>query len=352
MKVLLVHPGASWSIADLHRGLRAALERARVEVIDYAMDGRIAHSGEFLTHAWKASQKKGKIYEKPGPPDFIYHASMGILERALRHYVDWVLIVSGMYVHLQTFGLLRRAGLRTAVVLTESPYADEHELAIASAADVVWTNERTSVGLFEQACHEVYYYQHAYDPAIHQPRDEHDPEVASHDVVFVGTGFEERCDLLNAVNWDGIDLGLYGSWDLLGSRSKLRKHLHNHVVPNEVTAKLYRQAKIGLNLHRTSIGFGRRVEHAEGAESMNPRCYELAATGTFFATDARAEVNEVFGDAVPTFRTARELEDSIRWWLARDDERRAVAASLPGLVASHTFDNRVENILAVLTHYK
>ena len=352
MKVLLVHPGASWSIADMHRGIRKALERQHIEIVDYAMDGRLAHSSEFLTHVWKVGQKQGQHTEPPQAPDFVYHASLGIIERALRHYVDWVFIISGMYVHGEVLGLLRRAGLRTAVILSESPYADEHEKVIAAAADIVFTNERTSLGTFAGLCHEVHYFQHAHDPEVHRPTVDYEPNIASHDVVFVGTGFIERVNLLRGVNWDGIDLGLYGAWDLLGSRNRLRKHVCGGVTPNEVTAQLYRQAKIGLNLHRTSIGYGRKVEHVKGAESMNPRCYELAATGTFFISDGRAEVREVFGDAVPTFDTPQQLEELIRYWLAHDEERRLVAASLPELVRSHTFDNRVETILDVLAHFQ
>ena len=351
-KVLLVHPGASWSIADLHRGVRKALERQNIEIVDYAMDGRIAHSTEFLRHVWKVGQQQGKRQDPPGPADYIYHASLGIIERALRHYVDWVLIISGMYVHGDVLGLLRRAGLRTAVILTETPYANDYEHVIASAADVVWTNERSGIQEFAGLCHEIHYYQHAYDPEVHKPSIDIEPNIASHDVVFVGTGFVERVNLLRAVDWDGIDLGLYGAWELLGSRNRLRRYVCGGVTPNEITAQLYRQAKIGLNLHRTSIGFGRDVKHISGAESMNPRCYELAATGTFFITDARAEVGEVFGDAVPTFDTPQQLEELIRYWLAHDEERRLVAASLPGLVSSHTFDNRVEQILDVLAHFR
>ena len=44
-----------------------------------------------------------------------------------------------------------------------------------------------------------------------------------------------------------------------------------------------RRAAVGLNLFRTSMGFeGER--HIYGAESLGPRAYELAATGTFFAS--------------------------------------------------------------------
>lgn len=354
MRLLLVHPGADYSISDVWRGIKNAMQRQGVEIVDYAMSGRLERSAQWLKQAYKTAKKHhpDAAITEPTMGDGFYHASVGAIERALRHQVDWVFIISGMYFHAEAMALLRRAGLSVAVLLTETPYEDAAETVIAQIADVVWTNERTGIQTFEPYCHEVGYYQHAYDPEFHRPGLEAGPDVPEYDVVFVGSGFEERCDLLEAVDWTGINLGLYGAWSLLPKRSKLKKYVKGGTVPNTFTAALYSKAKIGLNIHRTSLGWGRGTAHIERAESMNPRCYELAACGTFFTTDARAEVQEVFGDAVPTFRDAPELQEIIRHYLAHEDERRRLAAQLPGLVAPHTFDERVAHILGTLESYR
>jgi spore maturation protein CgeB len=343
VKVLLVHPGATWAVHDVWRGFYEALSRREdVEVVQYALDGRIGFAGSWLHLLHRRNKANGM--PKPTQADILYLAAQGILERALRFDVDWVLVVAGTYIMPDTYDLMRKAGLKVAVVLTESPYDMRQEVEVAKRVSVVFTNERTAVPAFGAHCR-AYYYQHAHDPARHRPAE---ADVAAHDVVFVGTGWEERCELLGAMDWTGIDLGLYGSWGLLGSRHPLRRHLCGGVIGNDVTAALYGRAKIGLNLHRTALGWGRGVEHVSGAESMNPRCYELAACGRFFITDHRAEVGEVFGDVVPTFETPLEAEALIRHYLARDSEREAVAAQLPGLVAYHTFDARVNDVIAVL----
>ena len=353
LRVLLVHPGAEWSISDVWRGVNNAMRRAGVEVVNYAMAGRLQRSQKWLKDTYKQARKNhpDEAIVEPTMGDGFYHASVGALERALRFQADWVFIISGMYFHPEAMVLLKRAGLNVAVLLTETPYEDAAESAIAQIADVIWTNERTGLATFEPLCHETYYYQHAYDPEFPYPA-EPDPSVPEYDVVFVGSGFEERCDLLEAVDWTGINLGLYGAWNLLPKRSKLKKYLRGSTVPNTYTAALYNRAKIGLNIHRTSLGYGRGTAHIEHAESMNPRCYELAACGTFFTTDARAEVGEVFGSAVPTFSDAQELTEIIRHYLAHEDERRRLAAQLPGLVAPHTFDDRVAHMLGTLESYK
>lgn len=345
MRLLCVHPGASWATADLFTGLYPALKRHGVETVEYALDGRIAFAGSWLSALYRRNKAGGM--PKPTMADTLYLAEQGILERAFRFGVDWVLVIAGTYVLPDVYDLMRRAGLRVAVLLTESPYDMANEIEIAKRVNLVFTNERTAVPIFAEHC-PAYYYQHAIDPAKHDPAGDDDDTVATHDVVFVGTGWPERIELLSAIDWTGIDLGLYGMWSMLGSRHRLRRHLRGNIVPNETTAALYRRAKIGLNLHRASVDFTRDSARIAGAESMNPRCYELAACGRFFITDARPEVAEVFGDAVPTFETPEELERLIRHYLAHDAERERIAARLPGMVAGHNFYERARQIVSVL----
>ena len=278
-----------------------------------------------------------------------------MLERALRHQVDWVIIVSGMYLHPDWIILLRRAHVKTALLLTESPYDDAKQAKIVPFVDVVFTNERTSVPTFRALNDRVYYLPHAYDPSVHfnqltSPRDE-GGGVPSHDVVFVGTGFYERIELLRKIDWTGINFGLYGNWDWLGSRNKLRKYLRGGVQPNPITAALYRNAKIGLNLYRESEGFGKDAPRISHAESLSPRSYELAACGVFTLSSYREESREIFGDAIPMYRSPKELEELIREYLANESARIALASTLPGTVGTHTYANRAEVVTDALTAF-
>ena len=341
MKILLLHPGASFSTADVFNGIDRELRAQGHTVVEYALSDRLTMAGSWLHWSWEHSTK---VAERPTPADTMYLASIGALERALRHGVDIVLSVSSMFFHPDALLLMKRAHLKLGVLFTESPYDDEWQLKMAPHLNICWTNERASLPKFREVQPNSYYWQQAYDD-YHNVGEAVDEAVASHDVVFVGTGFIERIDMLRGVDWSGIDLGLYGSWDLLGSRNRLRRWLKGGVIDNRLTAALYRQAKIGLNLHRTSVGFGRDALHIEHAESINPRCYELAACGRFFVSDYRAELDEIFGSIVPTFRTAKELEQLVRHYLQRDAEREDIASQLPGLVAKHTFKNRVAEMV-------
>jgi len=344
MRLLVVHPGASWATADVHRGVIAALERQGVEVIQFALDKRIQASAGYLNWCWKHG---GKSVVKPTGADAIYLAASGVLERALRFQVDWVLSISSMYLRPEILLLARRAGLKTAVLFTESPYDDEWQLGFAPALNACWVNERSSVEKFRITQPNTFYWQHAHDPQRHNPAVRYmGYDVLEHDVVFVGSGFPGRIKTLEGVDWQGIDLGLYGAWSLLGSRNRLRRHLRAAIIDNRMTSELYRKAKIGINIHRTARAFKRDTTYIESAESLNPRCYELAACGEFFVSDWRAELDDVFAGAVPVFRSSEELERLIRYWLPRDQEREKIGRQLSTLVRQHTFDNRVEKMLA------
>lgn len=352
-RVLLVGAGAEFSIKDVENGYYAALQHELgPDLYYYDLGSRLTLAQRWLTWLWTARGKDPA--RRPGWPDAVYRGGIEALELALRYEVDWVLVISGMFLHPDAVGLMRRAGLRTAVLFTESPYEDEPQARLAGLVDMCWTTERTSVTRLRAANPHAAYLPHAFDPARHAPMsaadDDHD--VPAHDVVFVGTGFAERCELLEQVDWTGVDLGLYGTWTLLGSRHKLRRAIRGGTVDNARTAALYRRAKIGLNLYRASQQYGRKTPRVQGAESLNPRAYELAACGNFQLSDWRAEVNETFGWSVPTFTTAQELERLVREYLERPADRAAATTMARRLVAPHTFAARAAQVLADLEQFE
>lgn len=345
MKILLCHPGASWSVADVFNGYHKALEKAGHEIVEYALGGRIAVSRKWLEFCWKHSNLPEE--KKPTHADTMFLAGMGILERALNHQPDWVLIISAMHLHPHSIRLMKRAGLRVAMLMTESPYDDVNQVQYATMADCIFTNDRISVARFKKICPSSHYLRHAYDPDVHYPH-EVKGDVLAHDVVFVGTGFQERCELLRSVDWDGIDLGLYGSWDLLGSRNWLRKHLRDLIIPNDLAVALYQRAKIALNIHRTSVGYDTEAPRVTDAESVNPRVIELAACGVFCLSDWRPEMDDLFGDVAPRFTDGDSLQEMMFLYLDCPDDRARIAKRMCELVQGETFDNRVKQVIGAL----
>ena len=348
MKIVLAHPGASWSTADVYDGLLYGLRENGADVVSYRLDTRIEASHKSLQWLWRVKKKDQPDLAKPNTVDTIYHAGIGVLEMALRHQADVVLVVSAMLLHPDVVIMMKRAGLRVVVLFTESPYDEEKEMAIASMVDGCWTNERSCVAKFRTVNPRTGYLPHAWHPLKHFPAAPA-ADIPSHDVVFVGTGFSERVEWFNAIDWTGIDLGLYGTWKNAGLKKQVKACIRDSVVTNERAGALYRQAKVGLNLYRSSRGWGRGAPRIMHAESLSPRAYELAACGSFHVSDYRAEVKEVFGALVPTFSTPTEAAALIRLWLNQPEERARVAAELPASVAEASWVARARTVLGDLS---
>jgi spore maturation protein CgeB len=361
VKVLLVGAGAGYSTKDLEMGFYEAFEELGVDLSFYLLDRRLFIAREWLLFQWKKFLGSNPD-RKPGWHDVIYRGSIEALEMALRYDVDFVLLISGMYFHLDVVVMLKRAGFKVGCLFTESPYLDDQQSRLASMMDVSFTNERTSVEYLRQFCKNTHYLRHAYSPQRHaqgptsQQREAQQlsewmesnqnkgtVELKAHDVVFVGTGFRERIDILAGVDWTGIDLGLYGNWTLLPSRHKLRRYLRGGTMTNMDAHALYQQAKIGLNLYRTSKDYTWDGGHIEGAESMNPRAYELAAAGIFSLTQYRNEAEETLSDSQPFFFGSAGLEALVKTYLRGDNED--FVGEARELVNGHTFVERAKQVL-------
>lgn len=348
LRVALAHPGSSWATADVFWGLFHGLKYHDVEVFPYRFDQRFAAARASLYWEWRIKKKTQPDLARPNAADLSYGAGIGILEMALRQHVDVVIVVSAMLLHPDVLVRLRDAGKRVVVLFTESPYDHEHEIKVAKLVDGGWTNERSVVAEFRKVNPHFGYLPHGFDPLVHRTDTPIDDSVPAHDVVFVGTGFQERYRWFNSIDWSGINLGLYGSWKASLLNKQVRKCIQGGPIDNARAALLYRRAKLGLNLYRTSKGWGAQAPSISHAESVNPRAYELAACGAFFLSEFRSESPEVFGDLVPMFRSPIEAAGLMRRWLADDAGRTRIAAALPAAIAEASWMHRTTTVLGDL----
>lgn len=334
MRIAVVYPAPGLSVRDVARGYHRALAVLGQDVWPVDLPKRLAFYERAL---------EGRIPEDAVSAEAARLAAGAIVVECLRLQPDLVLVVSGMGLHPDLYPLLRRAGLRTAIVLTECPYQDAVQRHLAGLVDDCFVNDRASVMSFRRANPRTWYLPPAYDPEIHRPIAV-GPECRS-DVVLVATGFGERVRFLEAVDWDGIDLRLFGVWDLRPD-SPLARFDRRRLLPNEEAARWYCGAKIALNLHRTDTGWVTPDVLVTDAHSLNPRAYEIAACGAFQVCDAtRPELGEVFGDSVPTFRSPADLGALLRVALADPGWRAACAVEARQRGAGHTFTARAETLL-------
>lgn len=318
-----------------------ALRDSRQSCAEFRLDGRLARAHDFLTFVRGRMQEEQPGAEIPEPTtdDVTWHACTGMVEQALLRRCDALWIVTGNLVRPELIQVAREVGLAVFVWMTETPYQDS-EFELAARVDGVWTNERASVDRFQSVCGRVAYLPHAWRRGVHDVRSAaYDHQVRAHDVVFVGTYFPERLALLEAVDWRGIDLGLYGMTDMIPETSPLRPFVRSELTSNEVTAALYRRAKVGLNLYRST------PEGVE-AQSLNPRAYELAAAGTCQVSEFREEVASKFGDCVPVFESSGDLEVQLRALLVAHRRRREIAEAAREAVSRDHWHARAAGMCA------
>lgn len=345
MKLLVCWPSCSFSIFDVAHGVRAGLVEEGHSVFDYRLYQRIMLMQQAF-RSWNPQQLEGE----PDMEMVCLHASEALPYTAVLHGCRWILVVAGMGLHPNALHVCRKVGLKVALWLTEAPYNtnEEQELYLARFADLVFVNERTSVGDVQRAVDQAgqggraLYLPHAYNPAVHKP-GEADPKHKA-DVLLVGTGFAERQALLEAIDWTGIDLKLGGLWTGIEAPSMLAPHVVYPCLDNGDVVKLYHGAKIVINPHRRAVG----------AESANPRTYEVAACGAFQLADYRAEIAEVFGESVPTWEpdVPWQLAGLIRRYLADDGERRRLSSLAMERVQEQTFRVRAQTIIEAIEEWE
>ena len=139
----------------------------------------------------------------------------------------------------------------------------------------------------------------------------------------------------------GIRPAIYGSgWDdLIEPGLVVSDHVDNDELPI-----VYSSAGVVLNDHWDTMrawGF------------VSNRIFDVLACGTPVISDEIPEITELFGGAVPTYRTSAELGALVRDALADPEAARARAATGRAIVlANHTFDHRARQLIDLLDQHQ
>ena len=321
----MVEPGPNFSVADVHRGWSKALAAAGCDVRNANFAARL----EFYEKACDTSDEA------------VHMACASLRSTVYDWWPDLIVVTSSFYVSPFTLDVFRDRRHKVVLLHTESPYEDDRQVERAVHVDVNVVNDPTNIDRFPEG---TIYLPHSYDPEYHYPGPSSDPS----DFAMVGTGYPSRIKFLEAVDWSGLDATLCGNWQAVEDDSPLIPllgHDRSECYPNELAADLYRGTRSSLNLYRT----GKESERPELGEgwAMGPREVELAACGTFFLTEPRAENREVL-PMVPTVSGPDDFAEQLRWWLDHDTERQAVADQAREAVADRTFLNSARKLLQIV----
>jgi spore maturation protein CgeB len=333
VRVLVVHPGPSFSVADVHNGWVKGLRQNGVTVGEYNLHERL----NFYTAA-QIENDNGDLRLAFSSEAAMTMAAKGVEVACFEWWPDMVIFVSCLFVPPQVLDVIRARGIKVVIVHTESPYEDNVQVLRAAHADVNVINDPVNLEQFQQVAPTIYL-PHSYDPDLHKPGPAV-PELKS-DFCFVGTGFESRIEYLSAVDWCGLDVLLAGHWQAAAGTPLEPFVLHefDQCIDNADAVKLYNSTKVSANLYRKEA---HRDAHADGW-AMGPREVELAASGTFFLRQSRGEGDELFD--LPIFDGPDDFTEKLRWWASHDDARIEAANRARAAVADRTFAKHTAELL-------
>ena len=185
-----------------------------------------------------------------------------------------------------------------------------------------------------------------FDPEMHRPLALAADERAAYasDVAFVGAGYRNR--RLAFRSFLDMDFRIWGSdWEGAGDLAKVIQR-GGARIGTEETVRIFNAARVHLNLHSSTYHDG--VDPR--GDFVNPRTFELAGSGAFQITDARALLPPLFADdEIVTATSVAAMRELTRHYLAHDAEREAMAARARRRArAEHTYDRRMEALVATI----
>lgn len=199
----------------------------------------------------------------------------------------------------------------------------------------------------EAGAGEVHYLPPGVDPGIHLPLtlSSEEQERWGSPVSFVGAGYHNRQQLFATLS--SLPFKIWGTeWPECRPFDRMVQEGGRRLAPDEYV-KIFNATEININLHSSTERDG--VDPT--GDFVNPRTFELAGAGAFQLVDERSLLTECFvpGKEIVTFKDGRELREKIEYYLARPEERRAIAeAGRARALQDHTYARRLEQMLSII----
>jgi spore maturation protein CgeB len=353
-RILLVHPGPDFSVADVHNGWYKGLKKQGHEVMVYNTNERLTFYGNALmptNDRVPCSHGRIETTQAMESEQVIQHATAGLMESCYLFWPDVIFFISAFFQNAATLQVLRKRNHKIVMLHTESPYQDDEQMMRGQFADLNLLNDPVNIEAWKDLDVPVKYAPHSYDPDVHYP-DALGLKKES-DFTFVGTAFNSRQKFFHEMDLADLSVTFGGNgWDrVLPEYSDILEYLGHEVdkcVDNSETAKVYRISKTGINFYRRE---GEDTHVGEGW-AMGPREVEMAACGLFFLRDPRPESDEVFGgnpalgipDVLPTFSGPGDASEKIKWWVAHDSLRNKWAGMARDRIYDRTFSKSAAHV--------
>lgn len=358
-KLVIVAPGPEFSTFDVWTGICAGFQKIGIKVRAFHFHSRLKYHRQATTAMYETGVSPFKV-------DNITAALMAgndVLADVMRMDPDAVLVVTGGLLDPEVPQILTDRGYPTFLLMTESPYETEIDTYLARRYVGCFSSDVLSVPEIKRTSGNpnIWYLPHAYNADIHKPPALVEGKYIS-DAVMVGTGFTERVDLLKQVPWEklGCELRLYGTWHKTEG-TPLRKYwqtpeasndLMTGAINNDYVNQLYRGAKVSINIHRTTKFWNddpALEEHVTDAYSVNPRVFEVMASGGVLVTDYRQELYDLFQSrGYLAYRSPEELAAQVKTLLVDDNLRVKLREEAIEAVKPYNFAGKAARMLGLM----
>jgi len=155
------------------------------------------------------------------------------------------------------------------------------------------------------------------------------------DILFIGNAKNGSRKILDDID-PKYNISVYGS-------NYQNRVVNDEYVPNEIINTLYRFAKISLNDHHIDMA-------REGF--LNPRIFDIAASGGFCISDRNPAIDKIFGDSVIQYNTKKGLNELIEYYLDNDYERAQLSSKAHEIAKNYTWEKMVQKVVDDLSKPK
>lgn len=293
---------------------------------------------------------------------------------AVMHFrPDVILYITGQYIPTWVPALIRECfkdKIKQAVWYTESPYMIANEMQRAPLYDYIFTCDKYCEDRYQgkdKTRKRSFYLPTAYNSSYRWGVELRRWEkiIYSPEVCFVGSEVPGRLDFLLEVATylkGKVDFKIFGAFPTIesGMCPDLKPFFIPITLNKEEVAKYYKGSSIVLNHFRKneSKRIVRNIKTEKSVVldiepySLSPRIYEVWAAGGFILTDDRSEFKDIFGDGemgVAIYEDAKECAEKITYYLAHEEERKRIAEVGHEAGKSHTYEDRVEKMVKILS---
>ncbi len=196
------------------------------------------------------------------------------------------------------------------------------------AVHAIATQDKASMEKWAKLGHRHQYFTpFGYTPAQYHPVK----TAMERDVGFVGAaGHPGRREAVAYLRAQGQDVRCFGNGWEKGIFADL-----------DQLPKIFCSSKINLNFSRVSVLW-------EGKRQVKGRVFEVTGCGGFLLTEYAPGLDELFeiGKEIDAFRTQEEMAEKVKYYLAHEKERAAIAnAGLLRAQKDHTYAKRLGGLL-------